>query len=95
MQLTKMSIGWDWPRDDTLQWMQRCHEVAMKLMRCFATGLGLPEDFFDDVSSLSCCYACICLPHKAACSPASRASENDGHGLVCILLLRMSASTIS
>ena len=40
-------------RKGTLKFMHRCHEVALKLMQCFAIGLNLPEDFFNDVSLLS------------------------------------------
>ncbi|KAK9823692.1 hypothetical protein WJX72_004661 [[Myrmecia] bisecta] len=32
---------------DTLAWMHRCHEVTSRIMSCFATGLGLPEDYFE------------------------------------------------
>ena len=32
--------------------MQQNHEVTMRIMACFALGLGLPEDFFVEVRVL-------------------------------------------
>lgn len=43
--------------------MFKCHEVVTVIMECFARGLGLNEDFFNNVS---CCQlerllAVVCL----------------------------------
>lgn len=32
-----------------LRFMLQCHEVAARIMSCFAIGLGLPEDYFVDL----------------------------------------------
>lgn len=32
-----------------LRFMLQCHEVATRIMSCFAIGLGLPEDYFVDL----------------------------------------------
>ena len=33
--------------------MQKCQEVSLKVLACFAIGLGFEEDFFTKVSSLT------------------------------------------
>lgn len=45
-----------WPARDhpaykpgMLRFMLQCHEVATRIMSCFAIGLGLPEDYFVDL----------------------------------------------
>lgn len=30
--------------------MHKCHSVTTQIMSCFALGLGLPEEFFQEVS---------------------------------------------
>ena len=35
-------------RPQIIKFMMQCHEVAARIMSCFAVGLGLPEDFFAD-----------------------------------------------
>ena len=36
-------------RPGMLHFMLQCHEVAARMMSCFAIGLGLPEDYFVDL----------------------------------------------
>ena len=44
----------DWLcREEMLDFMFKCHEVVTIIMKCFACGLGLDENFFKNVS---CCH---------------------------------------
>ena len=41
--------------------MLKCHAVTERIMSCFATGLGLNEDFFKEVSYMACIQStCKC-----------------------------------
>ena len=34
-------------RQITLDFMNSCQELAARILACFASGLGMPEDFFE------------------------------------------------
>ncbi len=60
--------------DAAAAFMAACQVMSMKLMSCFAIGLGFPEDFFSQVydlihcpstnSSLLACDCHCCLQHN-------------------------------
>lgn len=40
-------------KDKSLAFMHACQQVSQKLMRCFARGLGFPDDYFIDFHDIS------------------------------------------
>lgn len=53
-------------REQMIAFMHKCHAVTEQLMSCFAVGLGLDTDFFQEVSLLQCIHGCICTRIAAA-----------------------------
>lgn len=42
---------WWWLcREHMVSFMRKCHEVTEVIMSCFALGLGLPDNFFKEVT---------------------------------------------
>ena len=91
-------------RKDTLNWMGKCHAIALKIMQCFATGLGLPEHFFDDVSLCTACTQnsqsledSIACPISMLCRSAVHLSIDHRHSHACgrCMLLLFTAQTTS
>lgn len=39
-------------RDHMVAFMHKCHAVTEQIMSCFALGLGLKQDFFQEVESM-------------------------------------------
>ena len=58
--------GWA-RRETSLSFMQTMHPVAMRILSCFATGLGLPADYFVKVRRWGALW---CAPLSAASAPA-------------------------
>ena len=49
-------------RQVTLDFMNNCQELAARILACFASGLGMPEGFFEQVRRIFSSNRHLCCP---------------------------------
>ena len=49
-------------RQVTLDFMNSCQELAARILACFASGLGMPEDFFEQARRVFSSNRHLCCP---------------------------------